>query len=683
MTPSPARAAPPPPIGTSGRNRATREDDTDGVDGPGAPTFRPDVDGLRAVAIAAVVLYHARVPFVSGGFVGVDVFFVISGWLITRNLVARTSSLGGLSLRTFWSRRVKRLVPALVLVLAFVAVGTVLVITPLEWAGIGRQSVAASLYLSNIEFARIGDGYFAASVESSPVLHTWSLGVEEQFYVVWPLLFVLAGAAGRRRTGALRRVLVWMFVATTVVSLAVSIVLSTSASSWAFFGLPSRAWEFALAGLLAVAPLRLGRSAAVRVVLALGGLASIAVAALTFTGSTPYPSYRALLPVLGTLAVIAAADGCGPHLPWPSKVLATPVMQWFGRVSYSWYLWHWPFIVFAFASTGSHSPRVGLPAALVALGVGAVCYRYYENPVRFSERLRPPGRAFLVGGAMTLVGVLCGVVLVTASSQKLDQSPYKELAAVRGAHLADFECERVQHSPSGIEYCELGRPDAPPERTVLLAGDSHARQWQLAFGAAAERQDMRMIVRWLGACPDVPVDPRSRVVSLEDCEGYRAETDRLVDELGVRTVVLAQHPSNGLASTARERESTELGESWREALDQRIRDLEGRGITVGVVLDDPLLPEDPIECLAGQPTCTYPRAETMGLAGPIVAGVDEALRAHPGVVTFDGGFGICDEAVCRTAIDGTLVYADSNHLSRGYTEAQEQRIAAFLSALAG
>ena len=423
------------------------------------------MDGLRAVAIVLVVAFHVGLAGFSGGFIGVDVFFVISGFLITRGLVAESERQGRPALLRFWARRVRRLVPALGLMLV-VVLGLALVVVPfVEWQTVASQARAAALYVSNLAFARQATDYFAPNIDTSLFLHTWSLGVEEQFYLLWPLLVLAVCVVVKDRPAPRRAALAVTFGVTFAASLALCIVQTANGSAYAFFGLPARAWEFAAAGLLAIAPVPDSwRGARLAVVSASLGIAALALATATYSQDSTYPGYRALLPVIGALLVIhggtarrsttdpaAVAGSTNPV----SATLALPPLQWLGRVSYSWYLWHWPFILLAVQWVGRDSVPVRAGAALVALGVGVVAHAIVENPARFDPRLvRSRRLTYSMGAAIT--------ALVLVVSVGLDERGQRRLV------------------PRTIRLADLGGRVGPEVR--LRAPDAHARRHRLLRG---------------------------------------------------------------------------------------------------------------------------------------------------------------------------------------------------------
>ena len=341
--------------------------------------FRPDLEGLRAVAVILVLLYHAQVPWVSGGYVGVDVFFVLSGFLITGLLARELAATGRVDLPAFYARRARRLLPAASVTLLVTMVASALVLPPLRVPDVAGDTVAAAFYVSNMRFAIQATDYLGSALPPSPVLHFWSLGVEEQFYLFWPALLLFASGVAfraRRVSDGLRRLAIILAI-TFVLSLAISLWLTDVAQPWAFFSLPARAWELALGALLALPAA--GRWVPARAAPWLGwaGVVMVVLSGLVLDEATKFPGVAALLPTMGSALVIAAglrAAGLSPdaqataaspdaqadaspdaqadapprrnlrRFAVPAAVLGLAPLRFFGRISYSLYLWHWPIL---------------------------------------------------------------------------------------------------------------------------------------------------------------------------------------------------------------------------------------------------------------------------------------------------------------------------------------------------
>ena len=312
--------------------------------------FRPDLEGLRAVAVLLVLLYHAGVPGFGGGFVGVDVFFVLSGFLITSLLLRELHSTGTLSIAGFYARRARRLLPAAGLVLIVTLVGSVVFLSPLRIPTVSADIGAAGLYVSNFRFAAQANDYFAAGGTPSPVLHYWSLSVEEQFYIVWPGLLLLLYRWGRSWIGIAVGVIV-------VASFGLSLVLTGVNQPVAFYLLPTRAWQLGVGALLSLAALRFTRiNPALGATLTLLGVVAAAAASLAFSDRTPFPGMAAALPVAAAALVIVGGMPSGGTVA--SRWLAVRPVRYLGTISYSVYLWHWPLLVLAAGAVGhALSPR--------------------------------------------------------------------------------------------------------------------------------------------------------------------------------------------------------------------------------------------------------------------------------------------------------------------------------------
>ncbi|MCE9621433.1 MAG: acyltransferase [Actinomycetia bacterium] len=383
--------------------------------------FRGDIEGLRAIAVVIVVLFHARVGPFEGGFIGVDVFFVVSGFLITSLLLREAEAEGKVSLAAFWARRARRLLPASLVVIVATLIAARILLNPLDQRDITDDAFAATFFAVNFVFGFLRVGYFASQQSPSPLLHYWSLAVEEQYYFVWPVVVALLVHRGRRVFGdpASMRRRIGIVLAIVWVPSFIACVTYSNDTEWAFYMLPTRAWELATGALVAVALPRLRRiSKQVRAIfgwLALIGLAAATMGidqVMTIGGKVmSYPSAIALAPVLTTAVLLAFGDV--RRNVGPSRLLALPPLQWIGGRSYAIYLWHWPLLVIGEVRWGplSAGARGGLALASVALA--AVSYVIVENPIRHNPRLvASPSLGLRVGGAMLVVAGLASIVSV-------------------------------------------------------------------------------------------------------------------------------------------------------------------------------------------------------------------------------------------------------------------------------
>jgi len=578
------------------------------VAGRATPKHRPDIDGLRAIAVGLVVAYHAGVPFITGGYVGVDVFFVISGFLITGLLVAEVKRSGTISIPRFYARRVRRLLPASALVLVTSTVVAHLLMSPLAAGRVDTDAIASALYVSNWAFAAQTSDYFAAQVNASPLLNYWSLGVEEQFYVVWPLLILGAVALGvpaSRRLPlppqALRRVgLVLALVG--ISSFAWSALFSASQPGWSYYGLHTRAWELAVGAGLALALPHLQRvPTALREVAAALGLLLIVVAALTFTETTTFPGTAAAVPVLGTALVL----GAGAHGSQTAigRTLSLRGFVHIGLISYSWYLWHWPVLTFVRLLTAGPSVEGATPEApawALAFGV-ALSYvlalgttRFIENPVRNSAGLASStGRTLLVGVGLTLLPVVVALAplpgpapwairqevtaeVVDAGATALLTSGAKcanpaagpcaeakqVLAAAQNTAPKVTPQEASDDVVKDLGLCHQGYDPAPvadpcvfgdPEgtSTIVLMGDSKAQHWFPAINAAAKKNGWKLLVWTKSSCPvaNVVIEQAAVRGRYTACEDWRADVEAKIKSLasteGVDLVLLGRSKNYG------------------------------------------------------------------------------------------------------------------------------------------
>ena len=482
--------------------------------------WRPEIQGLRAVGVATVVLFHLWPSLVSGGYVGVDVFFVISGFLITCMLVREAEASGGVNVLNFYFRRIRRLLPAATLVLVAVAVFVPL-LPPPRWHETAVQIAASALYVENWQLAWLATDYFGSTDLPSPVRHYWSLSIEEQLYLVWPWLIALCVTilvATRKMQLALALVL----GVVTLLSFLISLFLSYTDASYAYFATHTRAWEFGLGGLLVLTPQL--KSDQLRRLVGYLGLVCILAAAFVFSRETTFPGTAALLPTLGAAMVIVAGNTRGGVAAW----LSPRPIQYLGDISYSCYLWHWPLIVF-FVTWAERSPGLwdGLLIIAVTLALSHVTKVFVEDRFRYGSQVDgiavSPLRIGVVSVGACLIASAAiwlaagpafrpAVAMANAPGARalIENAPVHgdvmvpSLASVKWDkpkfYAAGCFAEREEVKATG---CEFGSPGG--RFRIALIGDSHAGQWFPALNAVAHQRGWRLTVYTKPSCAFVPI----------------------------------------------------------------------------------------------------------------------------------------------------------------------------------
>ena len=487
------------------------------------PKYRADIDGLRAVAVLSVLLYHAGSRFFSGGYVGVDVFFVISGYLIT-TIIVREVEAGRFSIVRFYERRARRILPALAaVVLAALAAGAVL-LTPHDLEKLGASAVAAALFSSNVLFY-LSSGYFDGPAETKPLLHTWSLAVEEQYYIFFPLLVLLIARFGARRYFR------WLLGLGVLSFLACAVVTRLDASA-AFYLIPTRAWELFIGSLLSLKLIPEPSTRRAREIASVLGIALIAWAVFAYSPQTRFPGVAAALPTLGAALVIHAGTG-GAALV--SRALSLRPMVFVGLVSYSLYLWHWPVIVFTRLYL-VRAPDALEQAFMVALSLAlaVASWRFVEAPFRTRRVLARTGPLLGASGATLAVLVCAGLALW--SSRGLPQRPFASAAVdVDPAWDHWGDCVQAYDGHASLDaLCDLGVARGTP--SFLLWGDSHARALASGVSRSAARHGLRGKFVALPACPPLAGIERD---SRRSCDAFNRSVLRMLARAPeIKTVVL-------------------------------------------------------------------------------------------------------------------------------------------------
>jgi len=650
--------------------------------------FRADVEGLRAVAIGAVLLCHAGVPLLAGGYIGVDVFFVISGFLITRLLLGEIESTGRISLRRFYARRAKRLLPLSAVLLGAVGVASLLLLSPLRAIEVSGDIVSSALYSANWHFAAQSTDYFAQDIEPSPVLHLWSLAIEEQFYLVWPTL-MLAVTWLWRRSGASVRPVLWVTLAAVLAgSLALGIALTGAEPASAYFSTFGRAWELALGAALALlGVVRLPRVVAATVGWA--GLAAILYAALAFDATTPFPGVAALVPTLGTAAVIlAGASVYAGTRGAPAGLLGLAPVRYVGRLSYSWYLWHWPALVFAAVIWGPLSVAAGLAVVAASLVPTALTHHLIEDPVRRARTLVLfPSRGLALGLGCTAIAVGSGLmladlqpVLQTAPQARVSgaaalahqATPQKRADAVRPNPLrarddrsrAFYDGCLVGIDGTNSNRCLYGAADG--KRTLILFGDSHAMQYFAPLEELARKHHWRLIALTKAECTPGEVPIRSMVAAREysQCRAWREDSLQRIEAASDRAMVVM---SGDTAYTPYDAGGNELsGAAAAAAMEAGYAETLARigraGLRAAVIRDTPVSTSDVPSCvskdLQNLDSCAFERDRD-----PDKEFDARAAAAAPNAHLIDLTAELCPAGLCRAVIGNALVYRDKSHLT--------------------
>lgn len=641
--------------------------------------FRTDLEGMRAVAVVLVVAYHAGIPLISGGYVGVDVFFVLSGFLITNHLLSELSRTGSVRVLRFYARRARRLLPAALVVILVTVVVVALVAPPRLVPPVMDDSRASLVFVPNLLFADRATDYLAED-SPSPLLHFWSLGVEEQFYIVWPILLLLLWSITRRAPHLLVPVLGLLVVA----SFGASVLVTNYNEPWGFFAPWTRAWELGTGALIAALGLHARRiPELLAAFLAWAGLLLIVGSAVMYSDQTVFPGAAAAVPVLGAAAVIVGAQSAGRL--GPGGMLSRRPMQFTGRISYSLYLVHWPLLVLPVIGSAMGEPlplSQSVALAVLAVPVAWALHRGIERPILRSTIVDTPGpRVVLVGSAAAIIlsivavlGVETAVAARPLATATVAGPPpateswplYSEIvpADLRPA-LADAPADLPSIYSTG---CHLGLDATEPTdctfgdvqagEVVVLFGDSHAAQWFPAIEAIATSRGLRLESHTKSSCPPFDVEIVTNGVVDTGCAEWREQVIRLLEQSQPDTVVIS-----AFAHYAEFGSRVAVGDRWTEAVKRLVHRLSA-GSKVVVIADTPRFPRTPALCLSANvgdaSICDFPRERAIN--EPFAQEQRAAVESAGGQPVDMNDF-LCDVDRCGSVMGNLLLYRDQHHIA--------------------
>jgi peptidoglycan/LPS O-acetylase OafA/YrhL len=647
-------------------------------------TYRPDIEGLRGIAILLVIAFHADVTGFTGGFVGVDVFFVLSGYLISGLLCQEIFATGRLDFRRFYARRARRLLPAAALVLVCIAAIGSVIYSPIEQKGFARTAVSTALYMSNVWFGYTSTDYLAADEGDNPLLHTWSLAVEEQFYFVWPLLILVIVRLTPTRGLDVR--LAINLLAVAAMSFGLCVWFTRVSPEWAFFGSVTRAWEFAL-GACAAALAQ--RALPPRFARALGwaGLLLVAAPAVWFDRSTPYPGIAALVPVIGTVAILSS--GAQTQTGVIARLLRMQFLQRLGRLSYSWYLWHWPLLIFAASLFGELRVAEKILCSVAALALSALTYATIENPVRRSKRLvAHTGAALAVAASLTIVALGAGALWLRSATAASIVPQHKAFTSV---HL---ESPRVYKVGCHLGLKQLLHPacvfgDGLSDKTVVLFGDSHAAQWFPAIERIAVERGWRLVSLTKSACPVASVSVENHRLRrlYRECDRWREAMLERIVRLEPAAVILASYSAVYVNEARSASTSLVSSSQWTAGLRQTLVRLSRTGSRIVFMGATPTPGFSIPICLSrtawapwrNTDSCGFQRDEAVG--GPLSELEQQVAAEFPTVTWLDLTDHICGETQCEPVLQGQIVYKDRSHLSTAFSTSMAPVLAARLDPL--
>ena len=592
------------------------------------------IQGLRALAALLVTLFHAK--WVSGGFIGVDIFYVISGFLITGLLIREIERTGTINFKEFYARRFKRLLPTSFFVLAITAVFSWLLIPATMRSSLGRDIIAAGLYVSNYLFAWWQADYQNLDATPSPVIHYWSLAVEEQFYLLWPLLILLFFMVA---TKLKRKIALTVLVAAvTALSFVFSIYQTETSPIWAFYSLPTRAWELGLGALLVLLP-----PIKTKKLVGLIGFVFVIASAFIFNETTAFPGLNAVLPVLGTVMLIATINSWPPFL---NDVANSRLFQWLGEISYPLYLWHWPLLVLPstyFARPLAVYERI--IAILATIVLADLTHRLIEEPFRKKKIL--PTLVFKQSAVITLVSVLIGTIIIFTSSDRINVSGINgavSLAQIKARPLVYEDGCHANYAETKSDACEYAELDS--QKTMVLYGDSHAAQWFPALAEIASRSGYKLVSLTKSACPSVDVVRSDQgAFKMSRCKKWREDSIQRIMKMKPDVLVMSS-----FQYFAQPRQFQDRDKWWDDGQRKLLAQVKNASPNLIYLTDTPHPARDIPACLTNNSISECNKTER------------SKNLSISGFEVIDPNSWLCSRT-CPAVKDGVVAYRDASHIS--------------------
>ena len=592
------------------------------------------IQGLRALAALLVTLFHAK--WVSGGFIGVDIFYVISGFLITGLLIREIERTGTINFKEFYARRFKRLLPTSFFVLAITAVFSWLLIPATMRSSLGRDIIAAGLYVSNYLFAWWQADYQNLDATPSPVIHYWSLAVEEQFYLLWPLLILLFFMLATKLKKKIA--LTVLIAAVTALSFVFSIYQTETSPIWAFYSLPTRAWELGLGALLVLLP-----PIKTKKLVGLLGFIFVIASAFIFNETTAFPGLNAVLPVLGTVMLIATINSWPPFL---NDVANSRLFQWLGEISYPLYLWHWPLLVLPstyFARPLAVYERIIAIFATIVLA--DLTHRFIEEPFRKKKIL--PTIVFKQSAAITLVSVLIGTTIIFTSSDRINVSGINgavSLAQIKARPLVYEDGCHANYAETKSDACEYAELDS--QKTMVLYGDSHAAQWFPALAEIASRSGYKLVSLTKSACPSVDVVRSDQgAFKMSRCKNWREDAIQRIMKMKPDVLVMSS-----FQYFAQPRQFQDRDKWWDDGQRKLLAQVKNASPNLIYLTDTPHPARDIPACLTNNSISECNKTER------------SKNLSISGFEVIDPNSWLCSRT-CPAVKDGVVAYRDASHIS--------------------